>query len=401
MMQSVAPHQTLKQNYVMLLLLLLPWATMFAACLDLYLPAIPKLATIFQVPVEQMLHTQSFFVLTLGLSMLIVGPLTDIFGQKKIVIASLCVLIIGHINALFAENYLTLLYARIIEALGCSGILLIAYAYARQTYNDPNKTTGIIGTLNASIGLCWITLPATGTFLIAHYEWQSIFAILTVASLVSLLFTLHYFSQFNDDNITHDQFNIHSLKTFFRHPNTYFYGLGCAVTQSTCFIFTSQAPTILLDHLHVSLTHFSIDFAVVALCFSFTNLYCSQMLQHLTVREVVMWSNSLIFIGGLIMLLCYEAFGITHAGFLIPMIVIIMGAGLMCSSALWGAIREFKTNTATILAILGAVRFSFSALTGFCSSIIGLSISSVGIITTVLASLMILSDLYYKKKITQ
>ncbi|MDO6749456.1 MFS transporter, partial [Gilvimarinus sp. 1_MG-2023] len=75
------------------------WRITIALCLgsfmvfsNLYVtqPLLPMLATEFAVTPLQASYTLTLSTLTLGLSLLIYGPLSDVIGRKGLIIGSMC-----------------------------------------------------------------------------------------------------------------------------------------------------------------------------------------------------------------------------------------------------------------------------------------------------------------------
>ncbi len=397
-MQPQTAFSSQESSLLSVLFLLIPWCTMFACCLDLFIPAIPAIASDLHMTVERVQSLQSVFMLCLGFGMLVIGPLSDMLGHYRVIHYAMFSLITGHLIGFYSIDYHLIIFARVLEAFGSASILLIAYACARNFYSVPFQTQQLISYLNGSVGLCWIILPGFTSIFLSYFSWRYIFILLTITTCFSLIYTQYYFKG-RSKSLSDELFNWDTLKAFLHNPNTYFYGLGCCVTQATCFTFTVQAPIILLHQLKISYFQFSLDFSIIALSFSLSNFYFSALTKYLSTKEIVLTSSLIIMFGGCLMSICYLMLGLTHLGFLIPMMMIILGSGLMCSSALWGAIQPFKTNMGSIMAILGSARFLFSSLIALLSSFFGFSVTSISWIAILLGLSLMLSDILQKKQI--
>ena len=53
--------------------------------MDIYVPALPHIASVFHVSASQTQLTLTIFMLTAGFMQLFIGPLSDQFGRKKII----------------------------------------------------------------------------------------------------------------------------------------------------------------------------------------------------------------------------------------------------------------------------------------------------------------------------
>ena len=72
---------------------------------DIYLPAMPDMATEFSITSSQMSQTISVYLLTLAICQLFCGPLSDKYGRKPVIIAGIILYIAGSLGCAGAANY--------------------------------------------------------------------------------------------------------------------------------------------------------------------------------------------------------------------------------------------------------------------------------------------------------
>ena len=87
--------------------------------LDVVLPSFPALATHFNTSTTHIARSVSLFAIGFSCSMLLIGPLSDRIGRKKLLLASMVVAIIGAAGCLVAESTPQFLFFRVIQAIGC------------------------------------------------------------------------------------------------------------------------------------------------------------------------------------------------------------------------------------------------------------------------------------------
>ncbi|KAG1529681.1 hypothetical protein G6F50_017835 [Rhizopus delemar] len=66
---------------------------------DVYLPAMPSMATEFGIADWQMPQTISFYLLALAIAQLAYGPLSDRNGRKPVLLAGIALYIVGSQSA--------------------------------------------------------------------------------------------------------------------------------------------------------------------------------------------------------------------------------------------------------------------------------------------------------------
>ena len=84
---------------------------------DLYLASLPTLVTDFGVPVATVQLTLSLFVVGFGAAQLIVGPLSDRFGRRPILLSGLALYLLASILCGFSRSIELLIAARFLQAL--------------------------------------------------------------------------------------------------------------------------------------------------------------------------------------------------------------------------------------------------------------------------------------------
>ena len=101
---------------------------------DLYLASLPSLATVFAVPVSTVQLTLSLFVIGFGSAQLIVGPLSDRYGRRPVLLAGLATYLIASLLCGLSPTIDMLIAARFVQAIGCCTAVMIARAIVRDAY---------------------------------------------------------------------------------------------------------------------------------------------------------------------------------------------------------------------------------------------------------------------------
>src|ERR1700744_2627709 len=112
-----ARDKDLASSKVMLMLLVLMTGV---APISLYMlvPVLPKLATTFGRDISIAQMTVSLYMVGIACSQLIMGPLSDKFGRRPVLLAGLGLMVVAGIGSVFADNLPQLIVARFLQALG-------------------------------------------------------------------------------------------------------------------------------------------------------------------------------------------------------------------------------------------------------------------------------------------
>ncbi|EAR61436.1 MFS transporter [Neptuniibacter caesariensis] len=170
------------------------WRATLALCLgsfmifaNLYVPQplLPMLADEFAVTPLQASWSLTVTTLTLGLSLLLFGPLSDALGRTRLMVISMC----GAVLCCFAlsqvTEFNTLILLRAIQGICLAGLPAIAIAYM----GDEFKKTAML--VAVGLYISGNTLGGIGGRLIGGFMgdllgWQSAFAAMSLISLICL-----------------------------------------------------------------------------------------------------------------------------------------------------------------------------------------------------------------------
>lgn len=99
-------HNSTHTKLPMLLLIVLGTMTAFGPMIiDMYLPALPAIQQQFNTSTSSIQLTLSFAMIGLALGQFIFGPLSDVFGRKKIALIILSVFVLASCGAIFITTF--------------------------------------------------------------------------------------------------------------------------------------------------------------------------------------------------------------------------------------------------------------------------------------------------------
>src|ERR1700709_1223798 len=167
------------------LMLLLLVAMTGVAPISLYLlvPALPVLATTFGRDISIAQMTVSLYMVGIACSQIIMGPLSDKFGRRPVLLAGLGLMIAASLSCIFAETLPQLIVARFFQALGGATGMVVSRAIIRDLYSR-ERISSMISLVIAVMMIAQMLSPLTGGLLETAFGWRSIFYVITAASLV-------------------------------------------------------------------------------------------------------------------------------------------------------------------------------------------------------------------------
>ncbi|MGN5128677.1 multidrug effflux MFS transporter [Aeromonas hydrophila] len=157
------------------LILLLVLLVLFSPlAIDIYLPAIPQMAEQLGAEVTLMQGTITWFLFSMGLGQLLVGPLADRYGRKPIALGGVLLYGLSALGAGFAASLGELMLARVLQGFGACATSVAAFSVVRDSYG-PKKSGQMISYLNGAICFIPALAPLLGGWLTAKAGWSANF----------------------------------------------------------------------------------------------------------------------------------------------------------------------------------------------------------------------------------
>ncbi|WP_394357223.1 MULTISPECIES: multidrug effflux MFS transporter [Acinetobacter] len=257
------PNRQYSTSWIMLLALL---TSLGPLSIDMYLPALPQMATDFGVSTQMMANTLPAYFLGLALGQLIYGPVSDRIGRKKPLYFGLILYITASLLCLMASHEWSLIAARILQALGgCVGVV-IARAAIRDRL-DVQASAQAFASMMIVMGIAPVIAPSLGALVLNFFSWHAIFVFLIVMGAVCL-FCVHFF--FKETLVPERRLhlNLNQVLTLYaailKDPGFRWPMLAGCFTGGAMFCYISSSSAVLMDGYGMSQQHFAIAFGVNA-----------------------------------------------------------------------------------------------------------------------------------------
>jgi MFS transporter, AAHS family, 4-hydroxybenzoate transporter len=127
----------------------------------------------WQVPDALMGSIFSAGLLGMGLGALLIAPLADRFGRKRIILAALALMSVGMITCGYVNSLSALVLARVVVGLGIGTVLAAMAALASESApaKDQNLAVGVV---QAGFPLAAVFTGFAVAALLKHYHWQEL-----------------------------------------------------------------------------------------------------------------------------------------------------------------------------------------------------------------------------------
>ena len=155
---------------------------------DMYLPSLPSMTKFFHCSASVVQLGLTTGMIGLALGQLILGPISDKYGRKPVLILSMILFTIAAIVSIFSPTINFFLICRLFQGFGASAGYFLARTIPADVYEGRPlaKTMAIIGAIN---GFAPASAPVIGGLIAVKWDWQGAFVVLAIFSIILLLFS--------------------------------------------------------------------------------------------------------------------------------------------------------------------------------------------------------------------
>jgi DHA1 family bicyclomycin/chloramphenicol resistance-like MFS transporter len=333
---------------------------------DLYLPALPSIATHFDVGVGTVQWTLSVFIGVFGVWQLVAGPLTDRFGRYPLITLGGFAYAGASLLCMLAPSIAVLVLGRALQALGACTCLVGARGFIRDLYT-PSEGARTLASAATIMSLAPLVGPIIGAQLAIAFSWRATFAAVAVFSALLASYAALNLKETNlrrDPRALAPGPMLRNYARVLRSPAFRAYTLASASTYGGLFAFISGSSFVLMQVLGQSATAFSFSFSTMVAGYMIGTLVCRRLLPRHGMQRTTAVGASLQAAAGAAMAALALA-GI-HAPVAItaPMFFYGLSHGIVQPTAQSGAVAPFPGNAGAAAALLGFVMMLIAATLG-------------------------------------
>ena len=226
---------------------------------DMYTPALPGMCKFFDcsIPLAQMGLTCG--MIGLGIGQFILGPVSDKYGRKPVIIGATSLFVIAAIISLYSPSIHVFNICRLVQGLGASAGYLLAKTIPADIFQGRQlaKLMTLVGAIN---GFAPASSPIIGGVLEDDFGWKSIFIFLAVFSAVIIIVSV-----FMKESLPKARRNKLSLlrsfggyKQLLKDKPFMIHTCLRGTILGVLFAYTSSSPFIVQTHYHFSATSYGI-----------------------------------------------------------------------------------------------------------------------------------------------
>lgn len=278
-------------NEIWTITVLIGLALLMQVSINIMIPALPEISSNLQAaPVWEKL-TLTAFMIGYGLSPLMIGPLSDRYGRRPVLLSGLAVFVAASISCTIAPSIESLVWARFFQGVGGGSGLILHRAIARDLYSGI-KLARVSAYLSAGQGIGPMLAPVIGAALQEQFGWRSTFAFTAIFGASLMLGYAAVIAESNRNKIK--RLDIVALRRGYREVLGARPFLGAALTLAFSgagwYTFFAGAPTLFIKHHGMSPSNFGAFVSLLIFGFIGAGI--------LVGRKVVAWGEERFVVAG-------------------------------------------------------------------------------------------------------
>jgi DHA1 family bicyclomycin/chloramphenicol resistance-like MFS transporter len=345
-----------------LLALLMAMTAIGPATLNILVPALPGLVERLVSDTGTVQLTLSLYLLSLASAQLLLGPLSDRFGRRPVVLAGLALAVTASLAAIATASIGTLIAARIVQAVGASTGIVMGRAIIRDLY-ERDRAASMIGLVTTAMVIAPMISPLIGGILDTAFGWESIFLFIAMFSGAVLLWAVAVLPETRSASVAGAPAMLwQQWRALLGNLKFHGYVLAGALGSAPFFTFLGGGPHVVVTLMGRSSAEYGVWFAVSSLGYMSGNFTAARLSQRFGVDAMIVAGVAFELAGAsLTAALVATMPDAGPAIIFLPQFVISYGNGLLLPNAIAGAISVRPQAAGTAAGVAGFAQMAIGA----------------------------------------
>lgn len=384
---------------------LIPWlialatAAVFSAT-DFYVPCLPEMMKSFNASESALQLTLSLHSLGYCLASPLIGPLSDAYGRRKLILIFMVGLALLTFGCFLAQSLKLFYVLRFLQGVCSSATPVIGMAIVTDLYRR-NHLAKVLGVMGAMITFSFGAAPVLGGFIGHHFGWRSLFLISTIFFLIVVCLQYAYIPE---TLRTPHEFTLTRVRNAYKKLATDRIALGLGLLTSFAlgayFSYVTTSAYFYISKLHVTQQTFGIIVGATMSANVLAHFFVGQLVDRYGRFHVFLAGNCLMMLSYLL-LITFIVCDITHPWILnLPMLIFSGSLGFLfptCSSI---AMDGYRDTSGTASAFFSSLRMLFVAVAAAATGVVYKgTLFSTCLVTLVLMTAAIMIFLSLRRKL--
>jgi DHA1 family bicyclomycin/chloramphenicol resistance-like MFS transporter len=251
--------QTVTTRYWKIAALLAALSMVGPFTIDTAFPSFHAIAEDFGLSKWAVQQTLTAYLLPLSIMSLVQGPASDALGRRPIILAGLSVYTLASVGCTFAPNFATLLIFRALQGTSAGVGMIVGRAVIRDLFEGP-QAQKLLSLVTMLFAFAPAVAPVIGGWIHVTLGWHAVFGFM---ALFALSLGIGSYLLLPETHPKEKRPRLH-VETLARtawsvvcHREFLLLAFGMGANFAALMIFVGAAPSVVVDHWHLTETEFA------------------------------------------------------------------------------------------------------------------------------------------------
>ncbi|HCG8547809.1 TPA: MFS transporter [Vibrio parahaemolyticus] len=363
---------------------------LYPTAIDLYLVALPQIASDLSASESQLHIAFSIYLAGLASTMIFVGRAADYFGRKPVAMCGAVIFALASMFAGSAETSDSFLIMRFFQGVGAACCYVVAFAILRDTL-DEQKRAKVLSMLNGIICSIPVLAPVIGNLIMIKFPWPVLFTAMAMMGITIGLIACFVLKETLPKKAKRPLLDVSedANESLYNHlfiSRVVYTSLGVAAILS----YVNTSPMIVMDSIGFTRAEYSIAMALLAMVGMTTSFSVPFALSYFKQTTLMFTAQITTFLSAIVILAAHLN-GDSSTLYMVGFTLISMGFSMGFGVAMSQALSQFSRKAGLASSMLGIGQVSWSALYIWLMATLGVSAVMMLIIALVASGVIGLS----------
>ncbi|TVR09809.1 MAG: Bcr/CflA family efflux MFS transporter [Salinarimonadaceae bacterium] len=343
------------------LVMLVAISTLQPVAVNILAPATPGLARALATDYSTIQLTLTVYLATVAIAQIFVGPISDRFGRRPCILAGAALFLLGSALGAFAASIETLLFSRVVQAIGSGACFALARAVVRDT-SSMDRAASVMGYMVMAMVVAPMISPFLGGLIEETLGWRAIFlakAALGALVLAAVWVFLHETAPRSEPASMLS--SLQGFPTLLGDPAFVLYTLSLSFVSAAFFMFIAGAPWVVIETMGRAPQVYGLYFMINAVGYMLGNFIAGRFGQRLGAERLMIWGATIASVAMLAALFFAYLGPWNPLTFFIPIALSSVGSGMTLPGATAAALSVRPKLAGTASGLSGAAQLGMGA----------------------------------------
>ena len=299
--------------------------------MNMMVPSLPSIARDLGAEYGVVALSISAYLALTAVLQVAIGPLSDRYGRRPVVLVSFAVFLVATIGCALAPTIESLLAFRLMQTAIASGLVL-SRAIVRDMV-PMERAASMIGYVTMGMSVAPMIGPMAGGFLHEFFGWRSVFVATFAVGVVGAALVWFDLGETNETPSESFAAQFRSYPDLARSSRFWGYAATATFASGTFFAFLGGAPWVATEVLGMEPAELGFYFGIIAVGYMLGNFLSGRYAARIGLNGMMLWGGIVSVAGPLLAAVFYLSGWLTPATFFGSVFFVGIGNGLTLPSA--------------------------------------------------------------------